>query len=150
MADPNQQQLPSNGESSFDLNSYTNELVKKLFDSNPQKTVSGSSITSAFVDAGLDPNTITAQQAMGVLDSDQFKYWKDAKTFGTETPWYKDSAMLGNIAGLGATAAQLIALPSQLKNTRLQNKALQQNINTAKQEQARRNTNISAFNAYRG
>lgn len=59
---------------------------------------------------------------------------------------FTDKHTAGNIAGLASTFAQVAALPEALKNARLQNKALQFNIDTAKQEQARRNKNIQGFN----
>jgi hypothetical protein len=68
----------------------------------------------------------------------------------TTTPWYKNSSMLGSIAGLGSAFAQLAALPSQIDYAKTQSAALKQNMATAKEEQARRNRNISAFNSFRG
>ena len=71
-----------------------------------------------------------------------------------EDPSFKtllgDKSAMGNIAGLAGTLMQAAALPSALKNARLQNKSLQFNLDTAKKEQARRDSNISAFNAFRG
>lgn len=63
---------------------------------------------------------------------------------------FGDKYMMGNIAGLASTLMQAAALPSMLKQAKLQNKALSQNIETAKEEQGRRRKNISAFNAFRG
>lgn len=68
-------------------------------------------------------------------------------TGGGDTPWYQNTQTLGNVAGLGASLAQLASLPSQLKYANLQSKALKQNINTAREEQERRNTNIANFNS---
>lgn len=65
------------------------------------------------------------------------------------TPWYQNSGMLSSIAGLGSTLAQLAALPSQIDYYNTQSDALKQNIATAKEEQARRNSNIASFNAHR-
>lgn len=65
-----------------------------------------------------------------------------------DTPWYQDSGMLGSIAGLGSAFAQLAALPSQIDYAKTQSKALKQNMATAKEEQDRRNKNISAFNSF--
>lgn len=61
-----------------------------------------------------------------------------------------DKNAMGNIAGLAGTLMQAASLPSMLENARLQNKSLRFNLDTAKQEQGRRNSNISAFNAFRG
>jgi hypothetical protein len=61
-----------------------------------------------------------------------------------------DKAFGGNIAGLASALTQLVALPTALENARLTNRALRQDINTAKEEQARRNRNISSFNAFKG
>ena len=61
-----------------------------------------------------------------------------------------DKYKAGNIAGLASSLAQLAALPTMLKQAKLQNKSLQFNLNTAKNEQAKRNKNIAGFNAFRG
>lgn len=65
-----------------------------------------------------------------------------------DTPWYQNADMLSSIAGLGSAFAQLAAMPSQIDYAKTQSKALKQNIATAKEEQARRNKNISAFNSF--
>lgn len=59
-----------------------------------------------------------------------------------------DEHMMGNITGLASALMQAIALPAALKNAKLQNQALEHNIDTAKAEQARRNKNIASFNAH--
>lgn len=74
----------------------------------------------------------------------------DATPSGEESPWYQNSSLLGNAAGLGSALVELAALPSQIDLTRTQTSALKQNIATAKQEQNRRNSNVSSFNAVRG
>jgi hypothetical protein len=83
---------------------------------------------------------------------------KSGMDFGTNSytspdaansPWYKDSGMLGSIAGLGSVLVQAANLPSQIDLAKTQTKALKQNIATAKEEQARRNKNIASFNAHR-
>lgn len=61
-----------------------------------------------------------------------------------------DKYKAGNIAGLASSLAQLAALPTMLKQAKLQNKSLQFNLDTAKDEQAKRNKNIAGFNAFRG
>lgn len=70
-------------------------------------------------------------------------------TDSTGTPWYQNSDLLGNVAGLGSSLVQFAALPSQISLANTQKKALEQNIATAKEEQDRRNKNISAFNSVR-
>ncbi len=57
--------------------------------------------------------------------------------------------MMGNITGLASTLMQAAALPAMMKQAKLQNQSLAHNLATAKEEQARRNTNISGFNAPR-
>lgn len=64
----------------------------------------------------------------------------------TDSPWYKNGDLLSGYAGLASSLVQLAALPSQMKLAKTQTKALQQNIATAKEEQARRNKNIAGFN----
>ena len=61
--------------------------------------------------------------------------------------WF-NSGNLSAAAGLASALTQAIALPDQLKNMRLQRKSMQHNLDTAKQEQARRNNNISGFNSF--
>lgn len=61
-----------------------------------------------------------------------------------------DKYKAGNIAGLASSLAQLAALPTMLKQAKLQNKSLQFNLDTAKDEQAKRSKNIAGFNAFRG
>lgn len=59
---------------------------------------------------------------------------------------FSDENKMGNITGLASTLMQAASLPMMMKNAKLQNKALQFNLDTAKQEQNRRNTNIDSFN----
>lgn len=61
-----------------------------------------------------------------------------------------DRYAMGNMIGLAGTLMQAASLPSMLKNAKLQNESLKFNLDTAKQEQGRRNSNISAFNSFRG
>jgi hypothetical protein len=74
----------------------------------------------------------------------------NAATAGGLKGLFGDKYMMGNITGLASTLMQAAALPSMLEQAKLQNKSLKFNLNTAKQEQARRNNNISAFNSFRG
>lgn len=90
-----------------------------------------------LTDSGLDAST--AQSIVG-----------GGEQSGFMGNLLKDKYMMGNIAGLASTLMQAAALPSMLKQAKLQNKALSQNIETAKEEQGRRRKNISAFNAFRG
>lgn len=57
-----------------------------------------------------------------------------------------DKYKMGNITGLASTLMQAAALPSMLKQAKLQNQSLAHNLATAKEEQSRRNKNISGFN----
>lgn len=121
----------------------------------------------------IETGNLTKTQVSALVDQAQGEYWDNAsfdaigsdsfmkgydsydalRGLGTDksaTPWYQDSAMLGSIAGLGSTLAQLAAVPSQIDYANTQSKALKQNIATAKEEQARRNKNISAFNSFKG
>lgn len=59
---------------------------------------------------------------------------------------FGDKNKIGNITGLASTLFQAAALPSLLKNAKLQNKSLQFNLDTANTEQNRRNKNIAGFN----
>jgi hypothetical protein len=62
------------------------------------------------------------------------------------TPWYKDYGMISSFANLGSALGQLASLPAQYKVAQAQTKALQQNMNIAREEQDRRNKNIASFN----
>lgn len=138
-------------ETNTTTNLLSTDYLKSIM--SPKKEASLADVSSKLANAGLstDISSLTSDQLVSAgLTESELDLVSKTRNFNAETPWYKDSAMLGNVAGLGATFAQLAALPTQLKTAKLQNKALQQNIDTAKQEQTRRNKNISAFNAYRG
>jgi hypothetical protein len=62
-------------------------------------------------------------------------------------PWYQNSGLLSGYAGLGSAIASLASLPSSIKYANAQTDALEQNLATARQEQSRRNKNISGFNS---
>jgi hypothetical protein len=105
------------------------------------KTTKGYSLTDGTTGAISSPtdeylSSLGIDPASGVIPGPQ------------DTPWYKNADMLGSIAGLGSAFAQLAALPSQIDYAKTQTKALKQNIATAKEEQNRRNKNISAFNSF--
>lgn len=63
---------------------------------------------------------------------------------------FSDKYKMGNIAGLASSLVSLAAAPAMLKNARLQNDALQFNIDTAKQEQGQRTKNRAGFNSFKG
>lgn len=63
---------------------------------------------------------------------------------------FSDKYKMGNIAGLAGALTQLAAAPTMLKQAKLQNKSLQFNLDTARDEQAKRSKNIAGFNAFRG
>jgi hypothetical protein len=67
-----------------------------------------------------------------------------------DTPWYQNYGMISSFANLGSALGQLASLPAQYKVANAQTAALKQNMATAKEEQNRRNKNISAFNAFKG
>ena len=58
-----------------------------------------------------------------------------------------NNELMSGISGLGSAIAQFAALPSQIEYAKASTDALKQNIATARQEQARRNKNISGFNS---
>ena len=88
--------------------------------------------------AGIDPSSVLNMGGGGDTESGFFGNL------------LKDKNMMGNITGLASTLMQAAALPTMLKQAKLQNKSLQFNLDTAKAEQGRRNQNISAFNAFKG
>lgn len=91
-------------------------------------------------------NNISDSDALSQLNTlDQIK---DSQASGL-SKFLKDPNMMSNVTGLASTLVQAAALPTILKNAKLQNKSLQFNLDTAKAEQARRNNNISAFNQFR-
>lgn len=106
--------------------------------------------TSAFTDKGPDFSSMT---------DDQFNGWalmngkEPMKTFrygykDNDTSWF-NSGNIAAAAGLASALTQAIALPEQLKNMRTQRKSMEHNLATAKEEQARRNKNISGFNNFK-
>lgn len=100
--------------------------------------------TSTYSNSLLD-TAAKETPKLGVLDTGKIGF---TGTGTKETPWYQNSSMLGSIAGLGSAFAQLAALPSQISMANTQRKALEQNMATAREEQDRRNRNISAFNSF--
>lgn len=119
--------------------------------------------TSSFVniDDIIKQQTL-ATQATNAAKGYQFSptkvdgvdYTSAAKTLngGAEIPgdggsWF-NSGNISAAAGLASALTQAIALPEQLKNMRLQRKSMEHNLATAKEEQARRNKNISGFNSF--
>ncbi len=129
----------------------------------PETTLNG--VTSAFstsIDDILKQQQIAqqAQQAAAgyefspaiIQDVDQTKVGNImGNTSGglstDDSSWF-NSSNLSAAAGLASALTQAIALPDQLKNMRLQRKSMQHNLDTAKQEQARRNKNIGGFNSF--
>ena len=51
---------------------------------------------------------------------------------GGETPWYQDGEALQGYAGLASSLLQAVALPGQMKFTKLQTKGLEQNLAEAR------------------
>lgn len=98
--------------------------------------------------AGVDPSTFSWNKmddaTKGLFNVEQMDYIKSNLQDG---PWYKDTNLMGNVAGLASSFAQLAALPSMLENARLQNQSLKHNLSVAKEEQNRRNKNIKELNA---
>lgn len=75
---------------------------------------------------------------------------------GTDLPGAGSSGLdwlnkdtLGGLAALGSTLVSAFALPSQIEFAETQADALKQNIQFAKEDQARRNKNISSFNSFK-
>lgn len=99
--------------------------------------------------SGVDIDNLSQEQIKQAgLTAENLDFMKK-NMVSQDKAWYQDSGMLGSIAGLGSAVAQFAALPSQIDYAKTQTKALKQNIATAKEEQARRNRNISSFNAHR-
>lgn len=61
---------------------------------------------------------------------------------------FSDKYKMGNITGLASTLMQAAALPSMLKNARLQNQSLQFNLDTARKEQANREAAMAGFDTH--
>jgi hypothetical protein len=66
----------------------------------------------------------------------------------SETPWFKDSGVLGAGAGLASALTSMAALPGQMKLANTQTDALKQNIAFAKEDQGRRRDNVNSFNSF--
>lgn len=92
-------------------------------------------------DIGLDMKSVLDYEP-STFDTNSFNVDVDTNT----TPWYQDGKVMQGYAGLASALLQAAALPSQLKTARLQQDALRQNIQTAKEDQARRNTAIDNIN----
>lgn len=149
MFDANGQPITSAMASSDPLvfaDSYANELVKPITSTSTKEFLNKSTtdntmyapFKSADLKQGFESGIKSATgESGGILGFDSFG------------DLLKDKNMLGNISGLAGTLMQAVALPSMLENARLQNKSLKFNLDTAKQEQARRNKNISGFNSHK-
>jgi hypothetical protein len=61
-----------------------------------------------------------------------------------------DKNTLGNVAGLAGAGASLLGAYTGYQRNKLDMKALQFNIDTAKAEQGRRNKNVAGFNSVVG
>jgi hypothetical protein len=72
---------------------------------------------------------------------------RDSLSGGVSGGWLSNPDKMAGVTGLASTLLQAASLPVLLKNAKLQNQALQFNLDTARDEQARRNRNISSFNA---
>lgn len=110
--------------------------------------------TTVSVDGVNDTSLADLQKQILQAQLNQINNPVTNKSAFTEDPSFNnllgDSNAMGNITGLASTLMQAAALPATLENAKLQNKALKFNLDTAKQEQARRNNSVSAFNAFRG
>ena len=104
--------------------------------------------------SSIIPSPLQGSSA-GDYSQDKISAWVGAGGGKDQTPsagfdfkgLFGDEHMMGNLTGLAGTAMQAMALPQMLKNAKLQNKSLQFNLDTAKQEQAQRRKNISGFNS---
>lgn len=114
---------------------------------------------STDVKSGLSTLSTTTSTPSLNLNTGMGSVLSDAKNFSSvslpekESGFFDnlldDSTKVGNIAGLASTFASLASLPAMYKNARLQNDALAFNLNTAKEEQGRRNKMISSFNNFK-
>lgn len=115
------------------MKNYVN--LNALLDWNKDQT-NNTDVTGK--DAVLDPMYVKGLEANSQPESNPF----DNSLFGNK---YK----MGNITGLASTFMQAAALPSMMKSAKLANQTAQFNLDTGREEQARRNKNISGFNAVR-
>lgn len=110
--------------------------------------------TTVSVDGVNDTSLLELKKQFLQAKLNQINNPVTTKSAFMEDPSFKnllgDSNAMGNITGLASTLMQAASLPAMLENAKLQNKSLQFNLDTAKQEQGRRENNISAFNAFRG
>lgn len=101
------------------------------------------------VRANAVPNTsIGTDYTTKSNNSGSYEVFDNNPFMQKDTPWYKDSGFLGGGANLLSAISAFAALPGQLDLAKTQTKGLKQNIAFAKQEQDRRNKNISGFNAF--
>jgi len=129
----------------------------------PQYTLPGTGLGQTLVQTSADAGDYAlVDNATGAMASPTTDVLEnagiDVASFGGDTtkdPSFFDTLlgdkyMMGNITGLASTLMQAAALPAMMKQAKLQNKSLQFNLDTAKEEQSRRNKNISAFNSFQG
>lgn len=140
--------LPSSP-SAAETTSYSGLAADSYLDSIGRSNKVRDSVYSKINDitggssVGWDYNKMTdAQKSMFTVE--EMDWIKNNRQTG---PWYKDTNLMGNVAGLASSLVQVAALPSMLENARLQNRSLKHNLSVAKEEQARRNKNIKELNA---
>lgn len=136
---------------------YGNPITSAMVTSDPTM------LARSYYDDAISPFTGTKKLLSNTTSNTSFSPFKSAgykqgwesgirkssdSVFGFDNigDALKDEHFLGNMAGLASTLMQAVSLPSMLENAKLQNKSLKFNLDTAKQEQARRNKNIESFN----
>ena len=134
------------------LSGYGEKYAGKLFDTGTLLKPS-TNVLQKGMDPGLDLDFGTAMAEDAANKAGVDFMGNIAPTASGESGFMNsllgDKYMMSNITGLASTLMQAAALPSMLKNAKLQNKSLAFNLDTAKEEQARRNQNIASFNAPR-
>jgi len=140
---------------------YVNAPQSSLYNSGMTDHRSYGDIGSILKQRAADPY---ANQAMGlaamppqpaVALNAPWKSLADKQSFingganqeGALSKFLGDENKMGNISSLASTLMQAASLPSMLKSAKLQNQTAQHNLDVGRTEQARRNKNISGFNA---
>ena len=110
----------------------------------------------SYGDMLKDPNTGANYSGYNtdlVKNMDLFKNTYKPNPIGTieeeGSPWYKNSDLLGSYAGLASALTGIAGFGSHKDLLKTQTKGLKQNIAFAREEQERRNNNISGFNAFK-
>lgn len=85
---------------------------------------------------------------MGLRSNTSLTPLEELMNWKNSQPWYQNSDTLGAYAGLASALTGIAGFKDQKDLLNTQTEALKQNIAFAREDQERRNKNISGFNSF--